>query len=80
MGPTIEHDAIVWGILYLSGQFDASGTPYYDGSVITFAGTKTGEKTVGTANLYWDPKLKDNWPPPDWDLPRVIITGWQTDH
>jgi type II secretory pathway pseudopilin PulG len=78
-GPTVDHDAIVWGILYLSGQFDASGTPYYDGSVVTYAGTATGVKTAGTASLYWDPGLKENWPPPDWDLPRVIITGWQTD-
>jgi hypothetical protein len=79
IGPTFDHPAIVWGILYLSGQLDADGTPFYDGSVITFAGTETGQKTQGTANFYWDPKLKDNWPPQDWDLPRVIITGWQTD-
>jgi hypothetical protein len=79
IGPTVNHDAIVWGILYLSGQFDASGTPYYDGSVVTYAGTETGVKTVGTANLYWDPTLNDNWPPPGWELPRVILTRWQTD-
>jgi hypothetical protein len=34
---------------------------------------------VGTANLYWDPNIRTNWPPPDWNLPRVIITRWQTD-
>jgi hypothetical protein len=79
MGPSVSHDAIVWGILYLSGQFDASGTPYYNGSVVTYAGTPSGVKTVGTANLYWDPTLKDNWPPPGWDLPRVVLTRWQTD-
>jgi hypothetical protein len=79
LGPSVPHNAIVWGILYLSGQFEADGTPYYDGSVITFAGTETGAKTPGTASLYWDPMLKENWPPPNWDLPRVIITGWQTD-
>jgi hypothetical protein len=78
-GPSVNHDAIVWGILYLSGQFDASGTPYYNGSVVTYAGTPTGVKTVGTANLYWDPTLKDAWPPPGWDLPRVVLTRWQTD-
>jgi len=78
-GPTITHDAIVWGILYLAGQFDASGTPYYDGSVVTYAGTETGTNTVGTANLYWDPTMRDGWPPPDWSLPRVIISRWQTD-
>jgi len=78
-GPSVTHDAIVWGILYVAGQFDAGGTPYYNGSVITYAGTETGARTAGTANLYWDPTLKDNWPPPGWDLPRVILTRWQTD-
>jgi type II secretory pathway pseudopilin PulG len=78
-GPSVTHDALVWGILYVTGQFDADGTPYYDGSVITYAGTETGAKSAGTANLYWDPTIKDRWPPPGWDLPRVIITRWQTD-
>jgi hypothetical protein len=78
-GPSVTHDAILWGVLYVSGQFEAAGTPYYDGSVVTYAGTETGAKTPGTANLYWDPALNENWPPPDWDLPRVIFTGWQTD-
>jgi hypothetical protein len=80
-GPSlpVQHDAVVWGILYLSGQFDASGTAYYNGSVVTYAGTETGVKTPGTASLYWDPNIKDNWPPPGWDLPRVIVTRWQTD-
>ena len=78
-GPAYLHDAILWGILYVAGQFDASGTPYYDGSVITYAGTPTGVKTAGTANLYWDPTIRDNWPPVDWNMPRVIITRWQTD-
>jgi len=78
-GPAFTHDAIVWGILYVTGQFDASGTPFYDGSVITYAGTETGVKTVGTADLYWDPAIRDAWPPAGWNLPRVIITRWQTD-
>lgn len=78
-GPSVTHDAVVWGILYVAGQFDASGTAYYDGSVVTYAGTETGTKTSGTANLYWDPHIKDDWPPPGWDLPRVVVTRWQTD-
>jgi len=78
-GRSFTHDAIVWGILYVTGQFDASGTPYYDGSVITLAGTETGAKTAGTASFYWDPTIADGWPPPAWNLPRVIITRWQTD-
>lgn len=79
LGPSVTHDAIVWGILYLSGQFDSDGTPYYDGSVVTYAGTPSGRKAAGTASLYWDPTIRYNWPPPGWDLPRVSITLWQTD-
>ena len=79
LGPSVTHDAIVWGILYVTGEFEADGTPYYNGSVITRAGTPAGTSTPGTATFYWDPRVKDNWPPPDLDLPRVIITGWQTD-
>jgi hypothetical protein len=33
----------------------------------------------GTPDLFWDTDLKDNWPPPGWELPRVIITKWETD-
>ena len=78
-GPSVTHDASSGGFCTLSGQFDASGTVYYDGSVVTYAGTETGVKTSGAASLYWDPNIKDNWPPPGWDLPRVIVTRWQTD-
>ena len=39
-GPNIAgYDAIVWGILYVSGNFDCQGTPLYYGSVVTKAGT-----------------------------------------
>ena len=79
LGPSVTHDAIMWGILYVSGQFEADGTPYYNGSVVTLAGTPSGTRTPGTAKFYWDPRLKDNWPPPDWDLPRVIVTRWRTE-
>jgi hypothetical protein len=79
LGPSVPGVAIVWGILYVTGEFDATGTPNYDGSVVTYAGTPAGVKTAGTANFYWDPHLKDNRPPAEWSLPRVIITRWETD-
>jgi hypothetical protein len=77
-GPNITgQNAIVWGVLYVQGDFDCQGTPMYYGSVVTKAGSNG--KMAGTPDLYWDTDLKDNWPPPTWDLPRVIITQWQTD-
>ena len=77
-GPDIAGEkAVVWGLLYVSGDFDAQGTPLYYGSVVTKAGNNGS--MAGTPDLFWDTDLKDNWPPPGWDLPRVIITKWQTD-
>jgi hypothetical protein len=77
-GPDITGQvAVVWGLLYVSGEFDSQGTPLYYGSVVTKAGMDNA--MTGTPDLYWDTDLKDNWPPPGWELPRVIITRWQTD-
>ncbi len=75
--PTAAWTAVVWGVVYLSGTLDAQGNATYYGSVITKGGT--ANKMTGTPDVWWDPRLKDNWPPPDWDLPRVIITRWETD-
>ena len=69
-------DALLWGVLYTSGIFDAEGSAKYYGSVVTYAGCPAA---AGTPDFYWDPSLKDNWPPLGWDMPRVIITRWQTD-
>jgi len=77
-GPNITgQQALVWGLLYVSGEFDAQGTPLYFGSVVTKAGMVNS--LSGTPDLFWDTDLKDNWPPPGWELPRVIITKWETD-
>jgi hypothetical protein len=77
-GPNITgQQAILWGLLYISGEFDCQGTPLYFGSVVTKAGMVNSLN--GTPDLFWDTDLKDNWPPPGWELPRVIITKWETD-
>jgi len=74
---TAPLNMIVWGLLYNSGDFDAQGTPQFFGSVVTKSGSHG--KMTGTPDIFWDTDLKDNWPPPGWDLPRVIITRWETD-
>ena len=77
-GPAIlNQTAIMWGVMYIAGTLDAQGNATYYGSIVTKGGT--ANKMTGTPDVWWDPRLKDNWPPPDWDLPRVIITRWQTD-
>ena len=77
-GPNITGQVtMVWGLLYVSGTFDTQGTPLYYGSVVTKAGMNG--QMAGTPDIYWDTDLKDNWPPPGSDLPRVIITRWEID-
>ena len=77
-GPPIAgQTAVLWGVLYLAGTLDAAGNADYYGSIVTKGGT--ANKMTGTPNVWWDPRMKDNWPPADWDLPRVVITRWQTD-
>lgn len=75
-GPQLIDKALFWGVMYNSGQYDSQGTPRYLGSVLTGSRqTKSG----GTVDIYWDPTILTRWPPPDWDLPRVVITRWETD-
>lgn len=77
-GPDITGQiAVIWGLLYTSGDFDTQGTPKFYGSVVTKAGMNGSMN--GTPDLFWDTDLRDNWPPPGWELPRVIITRWETD-
>jgi hypothetical protein len=77
-GPNITgQDALVWGLLYTAGEFDAQGTPLYFGSVVTKAGMVNS--LSGTPDIFWDTDMIDNWPPPGWEMPRVIITRWETD-
>ncbi|HEX6851644.1 MAG TPA: pilus assembly PilX N-terminal domain-containing protein [Candidatus Polarisedimenticolaceae bacterium] len=75
-GASVPGTADIWGIVYNTGEFDAQGNPVILGSMITKKGQS---KSAGTADLYWDPKLIDEWPPSDWDLPRVVITRYETD-
>ena len=68
----------VYGVLYTNGQYNADGNWTYFGSVITkegFSGT-----AAGTPNIYFDERLiKGAWPPPNLNLPRTVITAWETD-
>ena len=78
-GPDMAGTASVWGIFYTNGYWDATGNATYYGSVISYQGISESSPTGGTPDIYWDQSIRDNWPPPGWDLPRVIITRWETD-
>jgi len=69
----------MWGVFYTSGGFDATGNARYYGSVISKSGVGEYHPSAGTPNLYWDENIVKNWPPAGWDLPRVVISRWETD-
>lgn len=78
-GPVINADAVLWGLLYNSGYYDATGNGVYYGTVISRQGIGELNPSAGTPDHYWDESLRDSWPPDDWGLPRVAITRWETD-
>ncbi len=78
-GPDISSSAVFWGILYNSGHFDATGNAVYYGSVVAKSGVGELHPAAGTPDLYWDESIITDWPPAEWDLPRVVITKWETD-
>ena len=75
-GPNIATTVSMWGILYNSGQFEATGNALFYGSVIAKSGVGLLSPAAGTPELYWDESIVQSWPPPGWDLPRVLITNW----
>ncbi len=78
-GPDIASTASLWGIMYNSGHFEATGNAVYYGSIVAKSGVGSLSPSAGTPVLYWDESIVKNWPPPGWDLPRVVITKWETD-
>jgi hypothetical protein len=71
-----EQSILMHGIFYTSGEWGATGNASFYGSVITKKGVDT--TAAGTAHVYWDQSIKDDWPPEDMELPRVVITRWET--
>ncbi len=79
-GPPITDEAVIWGVLYTNGYWDATGNAKYYGSVISKQGIGESSPSAGTPDLYWDESIaRGEWPPEDWELPRVIISRWETD-
>ncbi len=78
-GPDIADTAVLWGIIYNNGYFEATGNAKYYGSVISRSGVGELKAAAGTPDLYWDQTITDDFPPDNWNLPRVIVTRWETD-
>jgi hypothetical protein len=78
-GPVITTDAVLWGILYNNGKYDATGNARVYGSILTKSGMEESAPSAGTPEIWWDESIKTSWPPAGWELPRVVITKWETD-
>src|SRR5262245_37586220 len=64
------------GVMYNSGTFTASGNAVYFGSFVAQQGVLDGG---GNPAFYFDESLvKGNWPRKGMNMPRVIISSWQT--
>ncbi|MBI4169555.1 MAG: hypothetical protein HY510_06430 [Acidobacteria bacterium] len=65
------------GVMYTSGTFTSSGNAVYFGSLVAQQGVIDG---TGTPGLYFDESLiKGNWPRKGMNLPRVVVTSWETE-
>ena len=78
-GPNVLFNASMWGILVNSGHFEATGNALFYGSIVAKSGVGLLSPAAGTPELYWDESIVKDWPPSSWDLPRVMITKWETD-
>jgi Tfp pilus assembly protein PilX len=76
-GLPFQETVVMDGVFYNSGTFSAQGNARYFGSLIAQQGVLDGG---GTPELYFDESLvKGNWPRKGMNLPRVVISAWQTD-
>jgi hypothetical protein len=78
LGPDIPGLASLWGILYTSGTYDATGTAVHYGSIIAEGGVVQSGGTLSNSTIYWDDRIPSDWPPRDWNLPRVFATNWDS--
>jgi Tfp pilus assembly protein PilX len=76
IGLPFQTTTVLDGVMYNSGTFTASGNAVYFGSFVAQQGVLDGS---GDPGFYFDESLvKGNWPRKGMNMPRVIISSWQT--
>lgn len=76
IGLPFQTDTVLDGVMYNSGTFTATGNAVYFGSFVAQQGVLDG---AGNPAFYFDESLvKGNWPRKGMNMPRVIISSWQT--
>jgi Tfp pilus assembly protein PilX len=77
VGLPFQETVVIDGVMYNSGTFTAVGQAKYFGSLVAQQGVIEGN---GTPAFYFDESLiKGNWPRKGMNIPRVIITSWETE-
>jgi hypothetical protein len=80
-GPVIPDVPVSFrGILYTTGEFESVGSGTFYGSVIAVqrVSQSPSDGSVPTPTIIWDESIVTEWPPPGWELPRVLITEWDS--
>ncbi len=76
VGLPFQTDTVLDGVMYNSGTFTASGNAVYFGSMVAQQGVLDG---AGNPAFYFDESLvKGGWPRKGMNMPRVIISSWET--
>jgi hypothetical protein len=80
-GPDIAGTASFHGILFTSGEFEATGTGRFYGSIVAAQGVAQvpDDGSAATPELYWDQAIVEDWPPDGWRVPRTAVTRWATE-
>ena len=75
-GLAFQTTTVLDGVMYNSGTFTATGNARYFGSFVAQQGVIDGG---GNPGFYFDESLvKGNWPRKGMNMPRVIVSSWQT--
>jgi hypothetical protein len=76
-GLPFQTPTVLDGVVYNSGSFTTGGNAVFFGSVVAQQGVLDGG---GNPGFYFDESLLErSWPRAGMDMPRVIISSWQTD-
>ncbi len=77
IGLPFQTTVVMNGVFYTSGAFSSQGNANFYGSMVANEGVLNGG---GTPGLYFDESLiKGGWPRKGMNMPRVVVSSWQTD-
>lgn len=77
VGLPFSANVVLDGVMFNSGTFTAQGNANFYGSLVAQQGVLDG---AGAPRFWFDESLiKGNWPREGMNLPRVVVTVWETE-